>query len=225
MEENNLPDIFDEKYGTGPSINMNRFERSKSDFIIAGVCSGISNYFKIDTSIVRLIAILSLFLGIWIVAFYLLLAFLIPLEKNPKELSDAEIINQRRINLRTVISGIMIFSGIYFGLSRLGFFIPWYVFFLNNWLLVSLVAIGLGTFLFERRSDNKIESTLFTTDKFYRIKNGKIFLGLCNGLARYLNYSDVITIRIVFVITTMLTLGIMILGYIIIAVFTKYETD
>lgn len=225
MEEKNFPNIFDEKYDNLPPENQNRFERSKTDFIIAGVCSGIAKYFKVDTSIVRLIAILSFYLGIWIVAFYLLLAYLTPTEKNKKELTDEEITLQRKINLRTIISGIMIFIGIYFGFSSLGFFSPWYLLFINNSFLVSLVAISLGVFILERSQAAERESKTFISNKFTRIKKGKMFFGVCKGLAKYLNESDVITIRTVFIISTMLTLGLMIIGYIIIAAFTNYEDD
>jgi len=225
MEENNFPNIFDEKFETEPSPNRNRLERSQSDVIIAGVCSGIANYFKVDPSIVRLLAILGLFLGIWIVAAYLLLSYLIPVDRDPIELSEEESLKQRKTNLRTVISGIMIYSGIYFGFSSLGFFIPWYVLFINSWLIVSLVAIVFGAFLLERDSESKKEFNISVVEKYSRIKNGKLFLGVCGGLAKYLNYSDVITVRTIFVLTSMLTLGIMIPGYLIIAAFTKYESD
>lgn len=225
MEENNFPNIFDEKYEIEQPPNSNRLERSQSDIIIAGVCSGIANYSKVDPSIVRLLAILSLFLGIWAVAAYLLFAFLIPIEKNPKELTEHELLNQRTINLRTVISSIMIFSGIYFGFSSLGFFIPWYVLFMNNWLIVSLVSILFGAFLLEREMGFKEEYKISVIDKYSRIKKDKIFLGVCGGIAKYLNSSDVIVVRTIFVITTMLTLGIMILGYLIIAALTNYEAD
>lgn len=225
MEENNFPNIFDEKYEIEPSPNSNRLERSQSDIVIAGVCSGVANYFKVEPSIVRLLAILSLFLGIWIVAAYLLLAYLIPFEKSPRELTDVELINQKKINLRTVISGIMIFSGIYFGFSSLGFFIPWYILFMNNWLIVSLVAILFGAFLLERDRGDKKEFNISVIEKFNRIKKDKIFLGVCSGIAKYLNNSDVIVVRTIFVITTMLTLGIMVPGYLIIAALTNYEAD
>lgn len=225
MEENNFPDIFDEKYDTEPTKNKERLERSGSDFIIAGVCSGIANYFKTDPSIVRLLAIISLFLGVWTIAFYLLFAYLIPTERNPKKLTEEEITKQNKINLRTIISSTMIFSGIYFGFSSLGFFSPWYVLFLNNLFLISLVAIGLGIFLLDKDRVNKTEVKIITANKFHRAHEGKIFLGVCSGFAKYLNYSDVVTVRTIFIITTMLTLGIMFIGYLIIAAFTKYEIE
>jgi phage shock protein C len=40
-----------------------QFVRSKSDKMIAGVCGGIARYFNIDPAIVRLLFVLSVFLG------------------------------------------------------------------------------------------------------------------------------------------------------------------
>ncbi len=40
-----------------------QFVRSRNDKMIAGVCGGIARYFNIDPVIVRLIFVLSVFLG------------------------------------------------------------------------------------------------------------------------------------------------------------------
>lgn len=60
---------------------IKRLYRSKKDRIIAGICGGIGNYFKIDPVIIRLIwAVLVLVWGVGILA-YLLAWIIIPLEK------------------------------------------------------------------------------------------------------------------------------------------------
>ncbi|HJZ46973.1 MAG TPA: PspC domain-containing protein, partial [Roseiflexaceae bacterium] len=40
-----------------------QFARSESDKMIAGVCGGIARYFNVDTTIVRLLFVLSVFFG------------------------------------------------------------------------------------------------------------------------------------------------------------------
>ncbi|MGB9679332.1 MAG: PspC domain-containing protein [Thermoanaerobacteraceae bacterium] len=58
----------------------NKLYRSKQQKLIAGVCGGIANYFKVDVTIVRLIwAVISLFWGIGIAA-YIIAWILIPEE-------------------------------------------------------------------------------------------------------------------------------------------------
>ena len=42
---------------------MKKLYRSKTDGKIAGICSGIGDYFEIDTVIIRLVFLLGLFLG------------------------------------------------------------------------------------------------------------------------------------------------------------------
>tara|TARA_X000001036_G_scaffold421164_1_gene442751 strand:- start:601 stop:789 length:189 start_codon:yes stop_codon:yes gene_type:complete len=42
---------------------MKRLYRNKIDYKLAGICSGIADYFDIDPVIIRLIFILSFFLG------------------------------------------------------------------------------------------------------------------------------------------------------------------
>ena len=54
--------------------------RSKTDRRIWGVCGGLAKYFNIDPTIVRVVAVASIFcgtLGIWI---YLITALVVPVE-------------------------------------------------------------------------------------------------------------------------------------------------
>jgi phage shock protein PspC (stress-responsive transcriptional regulator) len=48
---------------TTPQPEPRRLYRSRSDKVIAGVCSGIANYFRIDPVIVRILAVALIFLG------------------------------------------------------------------------------------------------------------------------------------------------------------------
>lgn len=59
-----------------------RLYRSRTDRKIWGVCGGLAKYFNIDPTVVRVIAIVSLFfgtLGIWI---YIIMALVVPLESS-----------------------------------------------------------------------------------------------------------------------------------------------
>src|SRR3990170_5035864 len=60
-----------------------RLYRSRSDRMIWGVCGGIANYFGIDPTIIRVIAILFLFAGGSGILAYIILAIVIPLESSP----------------------------------------------------------------------------------------------------------------------------------------------
>ena len=66
-----------------------RLYRSQSDRMIWGVCGGLAKYFDIDPTIVRIIAVLTIFLGSFGIWAYIILAVVVPLEGSktvePKE--------------------------------------------------------------------------------------------------------------------------------------------
>jgi phage shock protein PspC (stress-responsive transcriptional regulator) len=65
--------------------DINKIQRSKTDRIIAGVCAGIAEYFKIDPSIVRLLWVLASFASVGLgIIVYVILIFVFP-EKLGKE--------------------------------------------------------------------------------------------------------------------------------------------
>jgi phage shock protein PspC (stress-responsive transcriptional regulator) len=74
MDENNFPDIFQEPDNESQQNlpSPKKLERSRTDVIIAGVCSGIAKYINTDTSVIRLFAILSLLFGFGVLQYILL---------------------------------------------------------------------------------------------------------------------------------------------------------
>ena len=60
--------------------------RSKKDRKIAGVCGGIAEYFDIDSNLVRLLTVLTLFLGGAGVVVYIIAWIIIP--ETPEQVSD-----------------------------------------------------------------------------------------------------------------------------------------
>jgi phage shock protein PspC (stress-responsive transcriptional regulator) len=57
-----------------------RLYRNRSDRMIWGVCGGLAKYFDMDPTIVRVIAVLSMFLGSLGIWAYIILAIVVPLE-------------------------------------------------------------------------------------------------------------------------------------------------
>ncbi len=55
--------------------------RSNTDKMIAGVCGGLAQYFGVDSTLIRLIFALLVFLGVGSgVLLYIILAIVVPLE-------------------------------------------------------------------------------------------------------------------------------------------------
>ena len=59
---------------------MKRLHRNKQDGKIAGICSGIGDYFDIDPVIVRLLFLLALFLGGGLIV-YIIAWIIIPVKE------------------------------------------------------------------------------------------------------------------------------------------------
>ncbi len=57
-----------------------RLYRSRDERIIWGVCGGIARYFDVDPTIIRLIAVLTLFFAFTGILIYIILAIIMPLE-------------------------------------------------------------------------------------------------------------------------------------------------
>jgi len=60
--------------------------RSRKDYMIAGVCGGIAEYFEIDPTLVRLLAVLVVLLGGAGVVAYIIAWIVV--QKNPDQISD-----------------------------------------------------------------------------------------------------------------------------------------
>ena len=58
---------------------MKKLYRSRQDSKIAGVCGGIAEYFNVDSTIIRLLAILTIFFGGGGIIAYLVAWLVIPL--------------------------------------------------------------------------------------------------------------------------------------------------
>jgi phage shock protein C len=64
----------------GATMNT-QFTRSRDDKMIAGVCGGLASYFNIDSTIVRLLFVLAVFLGGASPLIYLVLWLVMPEQK------------------------------------------------------------------------------------------------------------------------------------------------
>jgi phage shock protein C len=62
-----------------------RIYRSRDERIIWGVCGGIAKYFDVDPTLIRIIAILTLFFACTGILIYIILTIIIPLEPRPSE--------------------------------------------------------------------------------------------------------------------------------------------
>ncbi len=227
-EEQNNKEPFEENFfermeNAPGSVPVKRLQRSRSNVIISGVCSGIADYFNASAANIRLIAIISLLLGGWSVVFYLITAALLPLEHASVELSDVEKTNQRKENFRVVFSGILILTGFHFAFVQIGLITGSKLFFFPNSFMFSLLSIAIGFYLIISKS----KFTLGSKEpqlSFQRTRDNRIILGVCDGIGKYLDV-DTATIRIIFIFATLLTLGLFAAGYLAIGSLAGLEEE
>ena len=77
---------------------MKKLYRSQKDTKIAGVCGGIAEYFNVDSNIIRLLAVLTVFFGGGGIIVYIIAWIIIPLESVEVESSDKQTSRSRKEN-------------------------------------------------------------------------------------------------------------------------------
>jgi|LDZT01.1.fsa_nt_gi phage shock protein C len=126
---------------------VKKLYRSRKNSMIAGVCGGIAEYFDIDPTLVRLLAILIVFLGGVGILAYIIAWIIIP--ENPHQKADDKEYGhdeeeditpeEKQDNSRHIWGGlILIFLGLFFLLRS---FFP--RFFLVSFWPIILVLIGI----------------------------------------------------------------------------------
>lgn len=69
---------------------MKKLYRSRKDTKIAGVCGGIAEYFNVDSTIIRLLAVLTIFFGGGGIIAYIIAWIIIPLEPVEEDLAPGK---------------------------------------------------------------------------------------------------------------------------------------
>ena len=192
-----------------------RLYRSKSNRFIAGVCSGIGDYFQIDANIVRLIFIILSFAGG--VGIILYIAGIIILPENLDESGVAA----QKVSNSLIFGFIFIAIGGFLLLREFGIF---HYFRLFDFSLVTiwgilLIAIGIFLLFQSKKEPTTIEKKEniageIGKKKIYRSRNDKMLAGICGGLGKYFDI-DPSFIRIGWVLATFFSIGAGIVVYVI----------
>lgn len=128
--------------------------RNTTDRMIWGVCGGLSEYFDIDVSLIRVIfVVLALASGVGILL-YIILAIIVPSASTPATVSPEVTPAQQPAHPapdlrrgRMLIGALLVLVGVIFLLSNLGL---WWLSWSTVWPLL-LVAIGVMIVLGRRR--------------------------------------------------------------------------
>jgi phage shock protein PspC (stress-responsive transcriptional regulator) len=199
---------------TGSTKFKNRkLYRSQENRMIGGVCGGMAEYFTIDPNLMRLLFVVLTFLGGSGILIYIASLLIIP--NNP----DQTIPETREsvIKDKPLFWGsLLVVIGLFLLSRQLGLFysfhfwmIPWQ----TVWAVL-LIIIG-AVMLFNKSKTDKAEGAESGSEKkLYRSRSQKMVGGVCGGLSDYFDI-DVSVIRVLWVIGTLLSIGLGVLAYIV----------
>lgn len=200
-----------------PPFQKQKLRRSNTDKILGGICGGLAKYYGIAPIIFRLLFPLAVFLGGIGIIIYLILFLIIPKSEIPSE----EVLAKKLLvhNKKSVLGIILIFIGFYSILMPEDYFPFLFYFQIPNDVLFPFFIILLGIWI--QKNHQSIQNN-FREISFLRPITGRLFLGVCVGLAEYLQTYTII-IRLVFVVISFATMGFGIVLYFIIALLSKTE--
>ncbi len=207
---------------------VRRLYKSRTERMIDGVCGGISEYFGLDPTLVRISWVLLTLLGGTGIFLYIVCMIVMP--ANPSK----EVVSRTRSSsANSRFWGILlVVVGILWMLDNLGvpFWHHWWGFSWDMALPLLLILAGVA-FLFGGRNYVAAPAASPATGssaetgtqqrpglkKLYRSRSEKKLFGVCGGLGEFLEI-DPVLVRVLFVVAAFASFGIMILLYIVMAI-------
>ena len=197
--------------------------RSNNNKIIAGICSGLAEYFNVDTNIIRVLFVFVTFFWGASILLYLILWVIIPINESEK---SNEVTTIKTKNNFLLLLGIIIFAFGVFSLiagvifKHLLFFPFSIVPFFET--LFALTFIALGLYLIFGYANKKGYSENSNQKVLSKSLINKKLLGVCAGIAEYFKI-DPTVVRVVWVIFSLISFGIAVIVYIVLGIILPNE--
>ena len=199
-----------------------RLYRSRVNRMIGGVCGGVAEYFDIDPAIVRIIWVLSVFLGGTGILLYVAAIIVVP--TNPVQKVSAGTGNLSRniwAWLLVIVGGILLAHN----LDVAPMFSWWGAL---SWKLIAavlLIILGGSVLLAHfRRTPEPAQFGPGGTERprLHRSVRERKILGVCGGLSDYFDV-DPTVVRLVFILIAVSSLGFGLLLYVLLALAVPEE--
>ena len=220
-----------------------RLYKSRSERMIDGVCGGLSEFFGLDVTLVRIAWVLLTLLGGSGIILYLVSMFIIPV--NPAPVVPRGQMPRSSTGKNAKFWGILlVVVGILWLLRNLDipYYLHWWGFSWEYVLPVVLIMAGVA-FLFGGRngltnagaetppegttndstgSTQEEASAMPQPARLYKSRVERKLFGVCGGIAMYANVDPTI-IRILFIVALFASFGFMALLYIAMAIIVPNE--
>jgi phage shock protein C len=206
-----------------------RLYKSRQNRIIDGVCGGVSEYFGVDPTIVRLLWVLVTLMGGSGFFLYILAMIIMPV--NPEHIgAAAPAMSKPNGSDRKRFFGVMlILMGLFVLLINLGAESSWWWISWKIMLPILLILFG-GLFIYiyanKRGQDasaaQTAEGEARAPRELFRSSSDRKLFGVCSGIARYFDLDPTI-VRILFVCLVLASFGWALLLYIIMGIVMPQE--
>lgn len=236
-----IADYYQKGTTMSDTAGIRKLYKSRTERMIDGVCGGVAKYFTLDPTLVRIAwVLLTLFGGSGIILY---IVAMVVMPKEPYVIPDFGAEHSKsaahtpadQSQKNSLFWGILlIFVGALLFMHNMGVSL-WHEWWSLDWdlgLAVLLILVGVG-FLWGGRN-SLVRSTASpegaTTDanaeapeqaavpdKLYRSFTDNKMFGVCGGLGEYFGIDSTI-IRILFIVGAFLSSGIVVIGYIIMAI-------
>ena len=197
---------------------MKRLVRTRDDSVLAGVCGGFSRYFNLDSALVRLLWVFFTIFGGSGVLAYLVAVFIIPDESTAKDVTPRRLIDG--FNDKTILWGVLVvLVGIILFFQHGDFINSIWRHFWNSGINVLLAMIIIGTGVYFLYQERQKISTMFGLGAEMPLSlsdKDKQLAGVCGGIAKSIGM-DSTTIRFFWVYGTIMSVGIGLILYFILA--------
>lgn len=202
--------------------NQKKLRKSNKNKIMFGVCGGIAEYLGIDAAVIRLIFVLTVLIGGWGIISYFIAALLMPssVELLSLDFNSVKIIEEN--NRRVILGSLLILTGFYFTFNFYGIIDYLSVFGFEPELYWAITFMAVGVYTFVNRDSLRKSQT--AKKVFVRSRSDRRFMGVCGGMADYFN-ADSNLIRMSWLISAFITLGLSLVIYMLIPAIIPLEED
>ena len=221
----------------GENGEIKKLYRSRKDRVLGGVCGGLAEYLEMDSTVVRLLWAISVLVFGFGFLLYLIALFVIPNnpahpEPEEREATSGEEAKPKHhaTDWNLAVGVVLLLLGVLFLLSQFDVFDFHYIRFnFFPWRLFwPLVLIGLGIFLVASHGtiSNMVDDVRERAgaSRLHKSRTDKMIFGVCGGLGKSFSMDPTI-LRILWVVAALMSGGVLVLVYIVLALIMPYNSD